>query len=85
MGNVKFEKHKTVSFFTNHVHFEYGYNQKNEEVLAVDDERIMDEPKMQLIRVHKREKHQTFVLSANPIPPEFLDSKRKTVLELKRR
>ena len=54
-------------------------------VLAVDEERIMDEPKMQLIRVHKREKHQTLVPSANPIPPEFLDSKRKTILELKRR
>ena len=40
MWNVKFEKHKKVSFFTDHKHFEFGYNQK-EEVFALDDEWIM--------------------------------------------
>ena len=82
MWNVKFEKHKKVSFFTDHKHFEFGYNQ-NEEVFALDDEWIMNEPEMELIRLHKRERHQTFVPSSTPIPPEFLDSKRKTILEFK--
>ena len=82
MWNVKFEKHKRVSFFTDFKHFEYGYNQ-NEEVFALDDEWIMNEPEMELIRLHKRERHQTFVPSSTPIPPEFLDSKRKTILEFK--
>ena len=82
MWNVKFEKHKKVSFFTDHKHFEFGYNQ-NEEVFALDDEWIMNEPEMELIRLHKRERHQTFLPSSTPIPPEFLDSKRKTILEFK--
>ena len=80
MWNVKFEKHKKVSFFTDYKHFEYGYNQK-EEVFALEDEWVMNEPEMELIRLHKKERHQTFVPSSTPIPPEFLDSKRKTILE----
>ena len=63
---MKFEKHKKVSFFMNHEHFEFGHNQK-EEAFALDDECMMNEPEMELIRLHKR-----------PIPPEFLDSERKT-------
>ena len=82
MWNVKFEKHKKVRFFTDFKHFEFGYNQK-EEVFALDDEWVMDEPEMELIRLHKRERHQTFLPSSTPIPPEFLDSKRKTILEFK--
>ena len=50
---MKFEKHKKVSFFTDHKHFEFGYNQ-NEEVFGLDDEWIMNEPEMELIRLHKR-------------------------------
>ena len=82
MWSVKFEKHKKVSFFTDFKHFEFGYN-SNEEVFALDDEWIMNEPEMELIRLHKRERHQTFVPSSTPIPPKFLDSKRKTILEFK--
>ena len=82
MWNVKFEKHKKVSFFTDFKHFEFGYNQK-EEVFALDDEWIMNEPEMELIRLRKKERHQTFIPSSTPIPPEFLDSKRKTILEFK--
>ena len=82
MWNVKFEKHKKVSFFTDFKHFEFGYNQK-EEVFALDDEWVMNEPEMELVRLHKRERHQTFLPSSTPIPPEFLDSKRKTILEFK--
>ena len=43
----------------------------------------MNEPEMELIRLHKRGRHQTFVPSSTPIPPEFLDSRRKTILEFK--
>ena len=43
MWNVKFEKHKKVSFFTDFKRFEFGYNQK-EEVFALDDEWVMNEP-----------------------------------------
>ena len=82
MWDVKFEKHKKVSFFTDFKHFEFGYNQK-EEVFALDDEWVMNEPEMELIRLHKRERHQTFLPSSTPIPPEFLGSKRKTILEFK--
>ena len=82
MWDVKFEKHKKVSFFTDFKHFEFGYNQK-EEVFALDDEWVMNEPEMELIRLRKRERHQTFLPSSTPIPPEFLDSKRKTILEFK--
>ena len=82
MWSVKFEKRKKVSFFTDFKHFEFGYNQK-EEVFALDDEWVMNEPEMELIRLHKKERHQTFVPSSTPIPPEFLDSKRKTILEFK--
>ena len=82
MWNMKFEKHKKVSFFIDFKHFEFGYNQK-EEVFALDDEWVMNEPEMELIRLRKRERHQTFLPSSTPIPPEFLDSKRKTILEFK--
>ena len=53
MWNVKFEKHKKVSFFTNGIHFEYGNIAKSEEALAVNDEWVLDEEKMDLIRLHK--------------------------------
>ena len=38
---------------------------------------------MELIRLYKRERDQTFLPSSNPIPPKFLESKRKTILEFK--
>ena len=82
MRNAKFEKHKKVSFFADHKHFEFGYHQK-EEIFALDDEWIINEPEMELIRLHKRGRHQTFVPSSTPIPPEFLDSRRKTIMEFK--
>ena len=82
MWNVEVEKHKKVSFFTDYKHFEFGYNQK-EEVFALDDEWIMNEPEMELIRLNKKERHQTSIPSSTRVPPEFLDSKRKTILEFK--
>ena len=54
------KKRKKVSFYTYHEHSEYGYNQK-EEALALDDEWVMNEPEMELIRLHKRDRRQTFV------------------------
>ena len=81
MWNVKFEKHKKVSFFTNGIHFEYGNIAKSEEALAVNDEWILDEEKMELIRLHKRDRHETYLPTASPIPDEYLDSTRKTIYE----
>ena len=78
---VKFEKHKKVSFFTNGIHFEYGDIAKSEEALAVNEEWFLDEEKMELIRLHKRDRHGTYLPSSSPIPDEFLDSKRKTIYE----
>ena len=52
MWNVKFDKHKKVSFFTDFKHFEFGYDQK-EEVFALDDDWIMNEPEMELIRLRR--------------------------------
>ena len=43
----------------------------------------MSEPEMELIRLHKRDRYQTFVRTSTSTPPEFLDSKRKTILEFK--
>ena len=56
-ADVKFEKHKKVSFFTDFKYSEFGYNQ-NEEVFALDDEWIMNEPEMELIRLYKRGRHR---------------------------
>ena len=83
MWNVKFEKHKKVSFFTNGIHFEYGNVAKIEEASAVNDECVLDEEKMELIRLHKRDRHEAYLPTASPIPDEFLDSKRKTIYEFK--
>ena len=70
MWNVKFEQHKKVSFFTNGIHFEYGNIAKSEEALAVNDEWILDEEEMEseLIRLHKRGRHETYLPTASPIP-----------------
>ena len=91
MWNVRFEKHKKVSFFTETVHYEFGYNQGEtgklpkregtQEALAVEDEWFLDEAKQELIRIHKKERHQVFIPSLSPIPLEYLDSKRATIFE----
>ena len=53
LRNVKFEKHQKARFSTDISHFEYGYNQKDEEALVVNDEWAMNEAKMELICLHK--------------------------------
>ena len=63
--NVRFDKHKKSSFLTYFTHYEYGFHQKTqggssqEEVpeklaFATDDEWVIDEANMELIRVHKQ-------------------------------
>ena len=84
MWNVKFEKHKKVSFFTNGIRFECGNIAKGEEALTVNDEWVLDEEKMELIRRHKRDRHETYLPTTSPIPDEFLDSKRKAIYEFKK-
>ena len=59
MWNAKFEKHKKVSVFTNGTRFEYGNIAKTEEALVMDGEWVVDETKMELIRLHKRDRHAT--------------------------
>ena len=68
MWHVRFCKFKKSSFLTYYLHYEYGFHQKTtgsssleeapEElenlVFATDDEWVLDENKMELIRVHKK-------------------------------
>ena len=68
MWHVRFGKFKKSSFLTYYMHYEYGFHQKlsggssfeevPEEpeglVFATDDEWVVDENKMELIRVHKK-------------------------------
>ena len=95
MRNVRFDKHKKSSFLTYFTHYEYGFHQKTqggssqEEVpeklaLATDDEWVIDEANMELIRVHKQMRKAKYEPKDGhtPIPLEFLDTKRKTIMEL---
>ena len=36
---------------------------------------------MELIRLHKRDRHETYLPKASPIPDEYLDSTRKPIYE----
>ena len=82
MWNVRFDKHKKSSFLTYFSHYEYGFHQKTlgssspeEEpkvfAFAMDDEWVIDEASMELIRLHKKTRS----------PLEYLDNKRKTIIE----
>ena len=94
LWNVRFDKHKKSSFLTYFTHYEYGFHQKTlgsssqEEVhkefaLATDDEWVLDEANMELIRVHKQMRKALYQPKEGltPIPLEFLDTKRKTIME----
>ena len=77
MWHVRFGKFKKSSFLTYYMHYEYGFHQKlsggssfeevPEEpeglVFVTDDEWMIDEDKMQLIRVHKKDE-------ANQVRPQ---------------
>ena len=55
--------------------------------MATDDEWVIDEANMELIRVHKQMRkalHQSKD-GLMPIPLQFLDSKRKTIMEFHKR
>ncbi|CAE7939517.1 unnamed protein product, partial [Symbiodinium necroappetens] len=94
MWNVRFDKHKKSSFLTYFSHYEYGFHQKNtgsssqEEapenlVLVADDEWVINEADMELIRIHKRVRKAKFEPKDGqvPIPLEYLDNQRKTIME----
>ena len=97
MWHVRFGKFKKSSFLTYYMHYEYGFHQKlsggssfeevPEEpeglVFATDDEWMIDEDKMQLIRVHKKTRQIKYDPKdgQTPIPLEFLDVKRTTIME----
>ncbi|OLQ08360.1 hypothetical protein AK812_SmicGene8147 [Symbiodinium microadriaticum] len=79
MWHVRFCKFKKSSFLTYYLHYEYGFHQKTtgsssleeapEElenlVFATDDEWVLDENKMELIRVHKKMRH---LQTDQPVP-----------------
>ncbi|CAE7808499.1 Cpr, partial [Symbiodinium sp. KB8] len=89
MWHVRFGKFKKSSFLTYYMHYEYGFHQKlsggssfeevPEEpeglVFATDDEWVVDENKMELIRVHKKTRQVKYAPKEGqtPIPLEFLD------------
>ena len=97
MWHVRFGKFKKSSFLTYYMHYEYGFHQKlsggssfeevPEEpeglVFATDDEWVVDENKMELIRVHKKMRQVKYAPKEGqtPIPLEFLDVKRTTTME----
>ena len=94
MWNVRFDKHKKSSFLTYFSHYEYGFHQKTlgssspeEEpkgfAFAMDDEWVIDEASMELIRLHKKTRRTRYEPKegAVPIPLEYLDNKRKTIIE----
>ena len=94
MWNVRFDKHKKSSFLTYFSHYEYGFHQKTlgssspeEEpkvfAFAMDDEWVIDEASMELIRLHKKTRRTRYEPKerAVPIPVEYLDNKRKTIIE----
>ena len=97
MWHVRFEKFKKSSFLTYYMHYEYGFHQKlsggssleeepeepEELVFATDDEWMIDENKMELIRVRKKTRQIKYDPKdgQTPIPLEFLDVKRKTIME----
>ncbi|OLP89146.1 Kinesin-like protein Klp59C [Symbiodinium microadriaticum] len=97
MWHVRFGKFKKSSFLTYYMHYEYGFHQKlsggssfeevPEEpeglVFATDDEWVVDENKMELIRVHEKMRQVKYAPKEGqtPIPLEFLDVKRTTIME----
>eukprot|EP00439_Symbiodinium_sp_Y106_P051909 s4449_g6.t3 len=95
MWNFRFDKHKNKSsFLTYFTHYEYGLHQKTQGsssqeevpeklVFATDDEWAIDEANMELIRVHKQMRKARYEPKEGltPIPLEFLDTKRKTIME----
>ena len=94
MWNVRFDKHKKSSFLTYFSHYEYGFHQKTlgsssleEEpkvfAFAMDDEWVIDEASMELIRLHKKTRRTRYEPKEGAvlIPLEYLDDKRKTIIE----
>ena len=95
MWNVRFDKHKKSSFLTYFMHYEYGFHPKTQAAssqgevpeklaFATDDEWAIDEANMELIRVHKQMRKAKYEPKdgQTPIPLEFLDTKRKTIMEV---
>ncbi|CAE7204581.1 unnamed protein product, partial [Symbiodinium necroappetens] len=91
---VRFDKHKKSSFPTCFSHSEYGFHQKTrgrssleEEpknlVFATDDEWLIDEINMELIRVHKKTRKVKYDPKEGqmPVPLELLDTTCKTIMQ----
>ena len=91
MWNVRFDKHKKSIFLTYFSHYEYGFHQKTlgssspeEEpkvfAFAMDDEWVIDEASMELIRLHKKTRRTRYEPKEGAVPIP-LDNKRKTIIE----
>ena len=94
MWQVRFGKHKKSGFPTCFSHSEYGFHQKTrgrsslEEapknlVFATDDEWLIDEINMELIRVHKKTRKVKYDPKEGqmPVPLELLDTTCKTIMQ----
>ena len=94
MWQVRFDKHKKSSFPTCFSHSEYGFHQKTrgrssleEEpknlVFTTDDEWLIDEINMELIRVHKKTRKVKYDPKEGqmPVPLELLDTTCKTIMQ----
>ena len=94
MWTVRFDRHKKSSFLTYFSHYEFGFHQQLkghsslEEIpveygLAVEDEWVLDEARMELARIHKKMRKSKYDPkdTTSPIPLEFLDTNRKTIME----
>ena len=79
MWNVRFDKHKKSSFLTYFSHYEYGFHQKTlgsssleEEpgvfAFAMDDEWVIDEDSMELIRLHKKTRRTRYEPKEGAVP-----------------
>ncbi|CAE7440257.1 unnamed protein product [Symbiodinium necroappetens] len=96
MWHVRFGKSKKSSFLTYFLHYEYGFRQKAQGsssleekpdnlVFATDDEWMIDENTMELIRIRVHRKMRKVKYDPNnrrtPVPLEFLVTARKTIME----
>ena len=96
MWHVPFGKSKKSSFLTYFLRYEYGFRQKAQGsssleekpdnlVFATDDEWMIDENTMELIRIRVHRKTRKVKYDPNnrrtPVPLEFLVTTRKTIME----
>ena len=65
------------------MNYEFGYKLVLNESMVVEDEWVLDEPGMRLIRLHKKNRVAKYVPTKDttPIKLDFLDSSRETIIQ----